>query len=55
MFSLSFAALPDERDLQVLESRYIDSIMLTTVLDWMQIHTEKIRPRQNVVECSEVL
>lgn len=38
---MSFAALPDERDLQVLEDYYIHSIMLTTVLDGMQIETEK--------------
>lgn len=38
MFSLSFAALPDEWDLQVLENYYIDSNMLTTV----QRRTQKI-------------
>ncbi len=38
---MSFAALPDERDLQVLEDYYIRSIMLTTVLDGMQVQTEK--------------
>lgn len=41
MFNLSFAAPPDEWDLQVLENYYIDSIMLTTELNQMQMQSEK--------------
>lgn len=55
MFSLSFAAQPDEWDLLVLENHYIDSIMLTTVLDGVQNTDRKKENTGNVFYSSDCL